>query len=308
MIVLEGLPALSPFRRDRLQNRLRQIAPEISVTGAWHVYFIEAESGATPDLAALGRILEGSEASAAVAGSARSSYITPRLGTLSPWASKATEILRGANHPVKRVERGLRLDIVGLPTTEDPRWSRLARVLHDPMTQSLLASRDEAGKLFQTLPQGQLEHVPLNTLRAANARLGLALSTDEIEYLESRYGELGRDLTDAELMMFAQANSEHCRHKIFNADWIVDGQPQPQSLFAMIRHTHAVSPARTVVAYADNAAIMEGGDAQRFHPRADGTYARHAGAVLIRRSRPPCRRPPPRQTGCHRRQSGDPSP
>ena len=273
MIVLEGLPALSPFRRDRLQTRLRQIAPEVTVTGAWHVYFIEAEPGALPDTAALGRILQGSPASETAATSALSYYVTPRLGTLSPWASKATEILRGANHPVKRVERGLRLDIAGLPGNADARWPKIARVLHDPMTQSLLASRDEAGKLFQTLPVGALEHVPLNTLREANARLGLALSADEIEYLETRYGELGRDPTDAELMMFAQANSEHCRHKIFNASWTIDGEPQSRSLFQMIKNTHAESPQLTLSAYKDNAAVVEGFPGRRLRPDAEtGEY------------------------------------
>ena len=273
MIVLEGLPALSPFRRDRLQNRLRQLAPEVSIAGAWHVYFIEAEPGDRPDLEALSRILEGTGNEAAIAPAARSYYVTPRLGTLSPWASKATEILRGANHPVKRVERGLRLDISGLPATDHPNWPRLARILHDPMTQSLLSSRDQAGKLFQTLPQGELEQVPLATLRAADARLGLALSGDEIEYLQSRYGELGRDPTDAELMMFAQANSEHCRHKLFNASWTIDGEPQPLSLFQMIKNTHAESPQLTLSAYKDNAAVVEGFPGQRLRPDGDsGEY------------------------------------
>jgi len=266
MIVLEGRPALSPFRSDRLQNRLRQIVPEVKVTGAWHVYFIEPEPGAAPDLGALGRILEATDSTVAAAAAARSYFITPRLGTLSPWASKATEILRGANHPVKRVERGLRLDIAGLPGRDDGRWQKLSRVLHDPMTQSLLSSRDEAGKLFQTLPQGALEHVPLATLRAADARLGLALSGDEIQYLETRYGELGRDPTDAELMMFAQANSEHCRHKIFNASWTIDGERQASTLFQMIKHTHAESPQLTLSAYKDNAAVIEGFSGQRLRP------------------------------------------
>jgi phosphoribosylformylglycinamidine synthase len=147
------------------------------------------------------------------------------------------------------------------------------------MTETVLSSLDEAGQLFQHVPPRPLAYVPLSGLRAANAELGLALSEDEIEYLERAYRAIGRDPTDAELTMFAQANSEHCRHKIFNAEWIVDGKREPQSLFAMIRHTHAVNPAGTVVAYADNAAVMEGNDAQRFHPRADGTYARHAAPV-----------------------------
>jgi phosphoribosylformylglycinamidine synthase len=278
MIVLEGLPALSPFRRDRLTSRLRTIQPEIAVTGAWHVYFIEPEPGATPDLNALGRILEGCVADEPPAAGSVSRYVTPRLGTLSPWSSKATEIIRGAGHPVHRVERGLRLDLAGLPdgfeaTGGDPRWRALSRALHDPMTQSLLARRDDAARLFAHAPAGPLEHVPRATLAAANVRLGLALSADEIEYLVARYAELGRDPTDAELMMFAQANSEHCRHKIFNASWAIDAQPQAHSLFGMIRNTHAQSPQLTLSAYKDNAAVVEGFPARRLRPDAEtGEY------------------------------------
>jgi phosphoribosylformylglycinamidine synthase len=273
MIVLEGLPALSPFRRDRLTSRLRTILPEIAVTGAWHVYFIEPEPGASIDTAALGRILEGCIADEAPAVGAQSRYVTPRLGTISPWASKATEIIRGAGHLVRRVERGLRLDLLGLPADGDPAWRALSRVLHDPMTQSLLARRDDAARLFTQAAAGPLEHVPNAALAEANGRLGLALSADEIEYLQGSYATLGRDPTDAELMMFAQANSEHCRHKIFNASWTLDGAPQKHSLFGMIRNTHAQSPQLTLSAYKDNAAVVEGFPARRFRPdAATGEY------------------------------------
>ena len=176
MIVLEGLPALSPFRRDRLQNRLQQIVDGLRVTGAWHAYFVEPESGAAPDLAALGRILEGCTGSEPLADGAQSRYVEPRLGTLSPWSSKATEIVQGAGLAVKRVERGLRLDLAGLPPAGDPRWPKLARALHDPMTQSLLAAREDAAKLFVQLAPGALERIPAATLAEANLRLGLALS------------------------------------------------------------------------------------------------------------------------------------
>ena len=144
MIVLEGLPALSPFRRDRLQTRLQSHAPGLRITGAWFVYFVEPEAGASPDLGTLGRILEGCSGREERDAGAESRFVVPRLGTLSPWATKATEILRGAGLAVKRVERGLRLDLAGLPPAGDPAWPKLARVLHDPMTQSLLSSRDEA--------------------------------------------------------------------------------------------------------------------------------------------------------------------
>ena len=217
MIVLEGLPALSPFRRDRLQSRLRQILPDLRVTGSWHVYFVQPDPAASPDLEALGRILEAGAARAEPESGSQSRFATPRLGTVSPWASKATEILRGAGHGVKRVERGLRLDLAGLPAADDPRWPRLAAVLHDPMTQSLLDDRAQAAALFEELAPGALERVPVEALAEANARLGLAMSADELDYLRERFGALGRSPSDAELMMFAQANSEHCRHKIFNA-------------------------------------------------------------------------------------------
>src|SRR5688572_30394256 len=160
MIVLEGLPALSPFRRDRLQARLRQIVPELRITGSWHVYFVQPEPAAAPDGEALGRILEAAPSQAPAADGTRSRFVTPRLGTLSPWASKATEILQGAGHPVKRVERGLRLDLAGLPEPGDERWPALNRALFDPMTQSLLETREQAAALFAEAPAGPLERIP----------------------------------------------------------------------------------------------------------------------------------------------------
>ncbi len=166
---------------------------------------------------ALGRILEGCPARAEPAEGAHSRFVVPRLGTLSPWASKATEILQGAGHAgearrarpapgPRRLARPGRCPLAGA-----------RRALFDPMTQSLLETREQAAALFESAAPGPLERIPLAQLDAANARLGLALSPDEIDYLRQRYGELGRDPADAELMMFAQANSEHCRHKIFNA-------------------------------------------------------------------------------------------
>ncbi len=272
MIVLEGQTALSPFRRDRLEKNLGSLHEGIRLVGASWLYFIDAEAGAEPDRAALDRILEAQADAAVAASGTRSLYVVPRLGTLSPWASKATEILRGAGLPVHRVERGMRLDVANLPATGSPEWAAIARALHDPMTQSLLLDRDEAAKLFAVPSRGSLERIALADLDAANGRLGLALSEDEIGYLRRRFGELGRDPSDAELMMFAQANSEHCRHKIFNAGFSVDGEAQPLSLFKMIRHTHAQSPQLTLSAYKDNAAVVEGFAAQAFRPSADGVY------------------------------------
>ena len=268
MIVLEGQSALSHFRRARLESKLQSIAPAVRVRGAWHVYFVEADPGASPDLATLRRVLQANEGDAPQADGAVSRFVTPRLGTLSPWASKATELLRGAGQPVKRVERGLRIDLEGW----DDASPALAKTLHDPMTQSLLASREQAQALFTAPARGELERIPLAQLEAANVRLGLALAEDEIDYLRTRYAELGRDPSDVELMMFAQANSEHCRHKIFNASWTIDGKEQDRSLFRMIKHTHAQTPEHTLSAYSDNAAVLEGYPAARFRPDGSGQY------------------------------------
>ena len=268
MIVLEGQSALSHFRRARLESKLQSIAPAVRVRGAWHVYFVEADPGASPDLATLRRVLQANEGDAPQADGAVSRFVTPRLGTLSPWASKATELLRGAGQPVKRVERGLRIDLEGW----DDASPALAKALHDPMTQSLLASREQAQALFTAPARGELERIPLAQLEAANVRLGLALAEDEIDYLRTRYAELGRDPSDVELMMFAQANSEHCRHKIFNASWTIDGKEQDRSLFRMIKHTHAQTPEHTLSAYSDNAAVLEGYPAARFRPDGSGQY------------------------------------
>jgi phosphoribosylformylglycinamidine synthase len=251
------------------------------------------EAGATPDRDALQRILQAEARPQPRADGAVSRFVVPRLGTLSPWASKATELLHGARLPVQRVERGLRLDLTGWPRREGlagaeeagppPRPSSsgsrgssaletaIARLLHDPMTQSLLDEPGQGAALFATPARGTLERIPLADLEAANTRLGLALAEDEIDYLRARYNELGRDPADVELMMFAQANSEHCRHKIFNASWTIDGREAqangaPVSLFKMIKHTHAQAPEHTLSAYSDNAAVVEGYATRRWRP------------------------------------------
>ncbi|ADV28253.1 phosphoribosylformylglycinamidine synthase [Pseudoxanthomonas suwonensis 11-1] len=271
MIVLEGAPALSPFRRQRLETRLQSLVPGLRIEGAWHVYFVQP-GDATPDPDALNRILQAGAEPAPRAEGALSRYVVPRLGTRSPWSSKATELLQGAGQPVARVERGLRLDLVGWPS-DAATQAAVGKLLHDPMTQSLLDSREGASVLFSAPARRPLERIALADLEAANRRLGLALAEDEIEYLRTRYGELGRDPSDVELMMFAQANSEHCRHKIFNASWTIDGEEQDRSLFRMIKNTHQKTPQHTLSAYSDNAAVIEGHVASRYRPDpATGEY------------------------------------
>ena len=272
ILQLRGPRAASEFRLAKLVAQLKKIDPAVSAVAAEFRHFIEvaARLGAT-ERALLERLLAYGEPPAAPEG--KLYLVVPRLGTLSPWSSKATDIARNCGlAAVNRIERGTAYYV----RSEAP---GIAAALHDRMTQTVLSSFDQAAKLFSHVPPRPLQSVSLAALREANTRLGLALSEDEIEYLERAYRAMGRDPTDAELTMFAQANSEHCRHKIFNGDWIIDGERQPQSLFSMIRHTHEVSPQGTVVAYADNAAIMEGRTAERFYPRADGVYARHATAT-----------------------------
>jgi phosphoribosylformylglycinamidine synthase len=272
LLPLRGPRAASEFRLAKLAAVLQKVDPAIRALDAEFWHFVELERALQPaERARLDRLLDYGEPAQPAHGSVH--LVVPRLGTLSPWSSKATDIARNCGlAAVKRIERGTAF-YVG---SDRP---GVAALLHDRMTETVLASFDEAAKLFEHVPPRPLAPVAVKALKAANARLGLALSDDEIEYLERAYAALGRDPTDAELTMFAQANSEHCRHKIFNADWIVDGERMRQSLFSMIRHTHAANPRGTVVAYADNAAVMEGRDVQRFFPGADGAYARRARAV-----------------------------
>ena len=276
MIVLDGQPALSAFRIDRLNSELARHAPGCLVRAARFVFFVDADD-APIDTGTLCEVIEASPDAAASA----ALWIVPRLGTRSPWSSKATDILRGCGFPVRRIERGIAFDLDGAPARDSAGWHAVARALHDPMTQSVIDSLARIDTLFDTGAPAPLERVALagdaaKALDAANARLGLALAPDEIAYLAENYAALGRDPSDAELMMFAQANSEHCRHKVFNADFTVDGVKQAKSLFAMIRNTHAVSPAHTLSAYHDNAAVIEGSGAQRFfaQPETDRYAAR----------------------------------
>ncbi|WP_254775847.1 phosphoribosylformylglycinamidine synthase [Ralstonia sp. 25mfcol4.1] len=214
--------------------------------------------------------------------------VIPRFGTISPWASKATDIAHncGLTH-VHRIERGIEITVVckkgllrGRKTLDAGTRAAVAAHLFDRMTETVIASREEAAGLFQELPAKPLQFIDISAGRSAlmdaNTAMGLALSDDEIDYLLENYGKLGRNPTDVELMMFAQANSEHCRHKIFNATWTIDGVTQDKSLFAMIRNTHQLNPQGSIVAYSDNSAVMEGDVAERWFPRgADQKYGRH---------------------------------
>ena len=265
VIRINGPRALSAFRLARLNAILAEFG--VQVLESRQVFLLD---GAQPtDVAKLTQILLDDEPAEAM--SAHSVFVAPRLGMRSPWSSKATDIVRSCGIAIARVERVQELFLTAaLP----PQMSEgLARALHDPLTMSLLDAQ-ALDQLFATDPARPIEHVANTSeaLHAANVRLGLALSDDEISYLSKSFHELGRAATDAELMMFAQANSEHCRHKIFNASWTLDGFPQRRSLFSMIRLTHGVSPEGTLSAYSDNAAVLAGPMAAPLFADASGDY------------------------------------
>ncbi|MGP1517588.1 MAG: phosphoribosylformylglycinamidine synthase [Ottowia sp.] len=262
----EGGNALSDFRARQLLPRLQAVAAGITGVQARYVHlavFDAAPEAATLEkLAALLRYGESAVPGSAAQGDSAVIVVSPRLGTVSPWASKATDIAHNCGLAVRRIERVTEWRLQGAALTDEQR-QQAAALLHDRMTESALADLNAARALFTPLQPEPMAHVDVlgagrAALEQANADWGLALSGDEIDYLLQAFTRLGRNPSDVELMMFAQANSEHCRHKIFNARFTIDGQPQPHSLFAMIRHTEQQSPQRTVVAYSDNAAIMQG--------------------------------------------------
>jgi phosphoribosylformylglycinamidine synthase len=244
------------------------------------------DTASPAERARLERILFYGRAERAAPHEGKFLLVVPRLGTISPWSSKATDIAHQcALANVERIERGTAFRIaVDAEVLTEQELARLLPLLHDRMTQTVLSRLEDASALFRTYQPARLVSVELGqrshqAIEQANRDLGLALSTDEIDYLVDAFMRIGRDPTDVELMMFAQANSEHCRHKIFNASWSIDGVAQPHSLFDMIRNTHAVSPQGTVVAYSDNSAIMEGAETERFFPVASGEY-RYAKGLL----------------------------
>ena len=276
---MRGQPALSRFRLDKLNARLSMVGCKARVLAADHVHVIDC-AAAPLDAAQrqrLAQLLDDAGEFSPLPRDSRVQWVVPRLGTISPWSSKASDIARQCGlSGLSRIERVLRYVIQGVDRAPSC-VAALQAALHDRMTESLLADASDLPQLFVQQAPRPLALIPLggqgrDALVQANARLGLALAADEIDYLLDIYVSAGRDPTDVELTMFAQANSEHCRHKIFNADWIIDGQTRSETLFGMIRETHRHQPLGTVVAYSDNAAIMQGRMASRFAPDAEGRY------------------------------------
>jgi phosphoribosylformylglycinamidine synthase len=287
MMVLMGAPALSAFRSARLLRRLQLACSAVKSIHAVQCYFVDVSVAFDERQGTLLRRLLGATSFTEAESTAASFWVVPRLGTISPWSSKATDIAAVCGlTAVRRIEQGTAYRLICASAPDSAATTALATLLHDRMTESVLGVATEASALFAAHAPKALQSVELSIGRAAlvdaNQRLGLALADDEIDYLLAAYQKLGRNPTDVELMMFAQANSEHCRHKIFNADFIVDGVPQDKSLFAMIRNTHARAPAGVISAYQDNAAVIAGAVGTRYWPDANtGIYRQHAEPIDI---------------------------
>lgn len=278
----KGIAALSEFRTKKLLARLQAVNPNVTHVSAEYVHVVNATAPlsdtASTELQQL--LTYGTPFNGASDGSLY--FVVPRPGTISPWSSKATDIVHNSGlNQVARVERGIAYYVQGAASKDDA----IAVVLHDRMTEAVLDSLEAAAVLFETEAPRELTSVDImgegkDGLLAANKSLGLALADDEIDYLFNAYSKLERNPTDVELMMFAQVNSEHCRHKVFNADWVIDSKKQPKSLFKMIKNTYEKGGEDVLSAYHDNAAVLKGPVAGRFFSDpADKTYRYHTEPV-----------------------------
>ena len=293
VLTLPGAIALSPFRVEKLLASLpRPLAEAITIDTRFVHFVALAAPLEASETAVLEKLLTyGTPATGVPVGVLL--LVLPRFGTVSPWSSKATDIVHNCGlAKVQRVERGVAYYITARdpgPLSERSRRA-LDRAIHDRMTETVVTEFEAAAQLFEKHAPQPLATVDLvrggrEALEEANGSMGLALAPDEIEYLVENFRKLGRNPTDVELMMFAQANSEHCRHKIFNATWSIDGAAKDASLFGMIRNTHRASPQGTIVAYSDNSAIMEGASIERFQPAGPGcewTYERDLTHILMK--------------------------
>jgi phosphoribosylformylglycinamidine synthase len=283
MFSLPGAPALSQFRLDRLLQTLQAASPRVRTVAARLIHFVDAARELDEaELELLGKLLTYGPRPRLSEDRGQALLVTPRLGTVSPWSSKATDIARVCGlTDVRRLERGAVYFVDAAEPLATSELVTLGALVHDRMVESLWIDTLEPD-LFRVGEPRPLRTVALGrdgrgALARANTDWGLALSPDEIDYLVRAFGALGRDPTDVELMMFAQANSEHCRHKIFNAEFIIDDEPMPESLFSMIRSTYAANHRGVLSAYRDNAAVIEGREGRRFFP--DPLTRRYDGSV-----------------------------
>ncbi len=285
MLSLRGSVAVSPFRLEKILKALKQSAPAIThiSTEFWHFVWTN-ETLSALQKNSLEQILTYGPKTTLEAPNGELFLVIPRIGTISPWSSRATDIAKHCGlETVERIERGIAyyVSTKNGQVLTDAEKTAVKVLIHDRMTETVIQKFEDAGRLLHKAEPTPLSAVNIlvggkQALNNANVELGLALSPDEVDYLFDNFTRIGRNPTDVELMMFAQANSEHCRHKIFNADWVIDGEAQAQSLFGMIRNTHKLHPGKTVVAYSDNSSIVstgkKGEKTKRFYPTKEGAY------------------------------------
>ena len=286
MLILRGAPALSEFRVNKILARCQQSQLPVTNVYAEYTHFADLTSPlSSAEQTKLEKLLTYGPTIAEHTPAGKLVLVTPRPGTISPWASKATDIAHNCGlKQVHRVERGIAYYVEGDLNAEQ--LAQVTALLHDRMTEATHNELEDAAQLFRSDAPRQMSSVDIlgggrEALATANVEQGFALADDEIDYLVENFTKLGRNPNDIELFMFAQANSEHCRHKIFNADWTIDGKEQPKSLFKMIKNTFELNPENVLSAYKDNAAVMKGSKAGRFFPNAQGEYAYHQEDIEI---------------------------
>lgn len=281
MLILRGAPALSAFRHGKLLEQLSQKVPAVTGLYAEFAHFADTDGELTADQQqVLGRLLKYGPSVPVQEPAGRLFLVVPRLGTISPWASKASDIAHNCGlQSIQRLERGIAYYVAG--DLSDADAEQVSAQLHDRMTQRVLGQLEQAADMFSHAQPRPMTSVDIlaggrDALAQANIDLGLALAEDEVDYLVTAFQGLKRNPNDIELMMFAQANSEHCRHKIFNASWDIDGQAQDKSLFGMIKNTYQMHSEGVLSAYKDNASVIVGNVAGRFYPNPE---TRQYGAV-----------------------------
>ncbi len=288
MLTLRGNPSLSQFRRQRLTLQIQTVLPSVTDVYAEFVHFVDSQDTlSSSQTEVLDQLLKYGPKEKIEDHEQSSIWVLPRLGTISPWSTKATDIAHNSGlASVSRIERGIRYWLLAETELTDDQRKIAASILHDRMTESVMYATPQATDLFEHSEPAPLSSVDLlkagrEALVSANKTLGLALADDEIDYLVKAYLDLGRNPTDVELMMFAQANSEHCRHKIFNADWTIDGEASEWSLFKMIKNTYVNNSHGVLSAYKDNASVIAGFNGARFYPDTAHQYRYHNENIHI---------------------------
>jgi phosphoribosylformylglycinamidine synthase len=292
MLRLRGTQAYSDFRIQKLLAAVQAVVPTVQSIDTEFQHLIKLKSDEQPlekrELGILARLLSYGPEMQEVEHQGQRLFVLPRFGTISPWSTKASDIVEHCGlDKIARVERGVGFYINAEEELDPQEMASIAALIHDPMIESVVSAIAEAQDLFRDELPRPLFEVPLkqegkSALLSANIEFGLALSDDEIDYLVTQYTALDKNPTDVELMMFAQVNSEHCRHKIFNADWVIDGETKEHSLFRMIRETHMQNSKGTLVAYSDNSSVLAGSRAERFFPNPDSKeYQGHSENIHI---------------------------